>query len=697
VRVDDNREGRPLALARLQDRTLAFVADEDDATLHTVDLTSGKEIALTPLPGAPAQVLVLKDGRVAVTLRDRNQLQILEPTANPENPLDSLCTVELPTEPIGLAASPDDRLVLVTSGWGQALSALDGDSLRVSFQVPLAREPRAVVVSGDGSTAYISHVVGSRASAVDLGTPEHPVRTVDLSGQDPNLAQPRSRSFVKAVGNAFRAESLRNNRSACQGFALTRSSDPQGRIFAPQVLVDPGNAEVPSGGYGDGFLASEVASVGVIDEASGETIRASLQLRPEDGQLHMATRECLLPRSAAVDPSRKSLFVSCLGGDMVVEYDAAAPNPHGTERRRWSVPAGPTGVAVDGLGHRLVVWSQFDQALSVVDLSEQATARRPVTLALSRKAKTAAEGDLALGRKIFHAAGNTAISQDGRTCASCHPDGRDDALTWSTPEGPRNTPMLAGRLHKTGPFGWNGSSSTVQEHLHQTFQRLRGSGLQEHELAALDSFLHAMHTPRLRTPAPGSEMAKVARGKEIFESADSACATCHRTDDAFIDRTKHDVGSKAKADNETSFDTPTLRFVGATAPYFHDGRYATLREMLLGHDGKMGRTSHLKPADLEALEAYLQTLLPPRRCAQRANWVYRPRGPCSPRSSPRGSQHDHRGQRARPRWPRRGAARVAPSDPIPSGPGRRPPPGSRSGADAGEAQRSPARSNHEPP
>jgi hypothetical protein len=30
--------------------------------------------------------------------------------------------------------------------------------------------------------------------------------------------------------------------------------------------------------------------------------------------------------------------------------------------------------------------------------------------------------------------------------------------------------------------------------------------------------------------------------------------------------------------------------------------------MLLGHDGKMGRTSHLTPPDLEALEAYLKTL-----------------------------------------------------------------------------------------
>ena len=29
------------------------------------------------------------------------------------------------------------------------------------------------------------------------------------------------------------------------------------------------------------------------------------------------------------------------------------------------------------------------------------------------------------------------LSGDGRACASCHPDGRDDGLVWSTPNGPR--------------------------------------------------------------------------------------------------------------------------------------------------------------------------------------------------------------------------------------------------------------------
>jgi cytochrome c peroxidase len=76
----------------------------------------------------------------------------------------------------------------------------------------------------------------------------------------------------------------------------------------------------------------------------------------------------------------------------------------------------------------------------------------------------------------------------------------------------------------------------------------------------------------------------------------------------FTDRKKHDIGSRTTADEGALFDTPSLRLVGGSAPYFHDGRYATLHQLLVEADGKMGHTSQLAPADLDALEAYLRTL-----------------------------------------------------------------------------------------
>src|SRR5262249_14854293 len=73
------RQSSSVALARLGATTLAYVADEDDSVLHTINVDTRAELATTPLAGTPAQILILADGRVAVTLRDRNQVEILEP------------------------------------------------------------------------------------------------------------------------------------------------------------------------------------------------------------------------------------------------------------------------------------------------------------------------------------------------------------------------------------------------------------------------------------------------------------------------------------------------------------------------------------------------------------------------------------------------------------------------------------------
>jgi cytochrome c peroxidase len=58
------------------------------------------------------------------------------------------------------------------------------------------------------------------------------------------------------------------------------------------------------------------------------------------------------------------------------------------------------------------------------------------------------------------------------------------------------------------------------------------------------------------------------------------------------------------------YDTPTLLGVYRTAPYLHHGKAKTLRDVLTtcNKDDKHGKTSHLKPADLDDLVAFLKAL-----------------------------------------------------------------------------------------
>ncbi len=615
--------GSAVALARVGTQRVAYVADEDAKAILTVDLETRAQLAETPVGGIPGQVLVADDGRVLVTVRDRSELVALTAGAAAA-PLTRRCAVKTAAEPVGLAIAPATHTLVVTSGWGSKLTSFDARTLARQKEVALPREPRSVVVSDDGKTAFVSHAVGSVASAVDLtkGT----VKSIDMRGRlaDEIASNARQRKLALAIAKKDKARSDRmltaladpdndgRRRESCQGFALAKSASLPGRVFAPQVFVDPGDLEQRPDGYGDEDSQTEVPAVAVLDEGAALPVQPSMAIEDRRGgrpDPRDPRPECLLPRAAAVDAGAGSLLVTCFGIDALVAYDARSATPLRAEKRRWTVGSGPTGVAVDGEKRRAVVWSQFDRTLSIVPLGGEQlvdtakAAPPPVAIAHMPDLANKLSPEYALGRILFHAAGDARVSGDGRACASCHPDGRDDAITWATPEGPRRSIMLAGRVATTAPYSWNGNEHTIHNHLANTFDRLSGKGLRSVELDALVAYLTHMPAPQ-NDP---QDATKVARGREIFASAEAGCASCHEGKN-LTDGALHDVKSKHKADKGTKFNTPSLHLVGGTGPYFHDGRYKTLKDLLRGVDGTMGKTKHLSSNDLDSLEAYLRTL-----------------------------------------------------------------------------------------
>jgi DNA-binding beta-propeller fold protein YncE len=624
VPVELTRAGSTVALARLGDKTYAYIADEDDSAVHVVDVDAKKDIGKTPLAGKPAQLVFLADGRLVVTLRDKAQVEVLEPGPDATQPMDPRCAVDVEAEPYGVAVTPDDSAIVVTSAWGRSLTSYDAKSptLARQWEVALPREPRSIVVSDDGARAFVAQAVGGQLSVVDLKL--HQVIPTATHFTEENLkAAFKAGTLGDTVSNLrFNAFGGNGKGSSCQGFALAKTGNPGGRVLIPQALVDPGDPNENPSGYGSSRQdQAEVGDVAVIDEANGELFMASLQTTPANLARSMQSsstghdhQECLLPRSAAYDVKRKALLVGCFGIDDVVSYDALAASPARAIRRRWDVAAGPTGIAVDSDKDRAVVWSQFERIVNVIslggsDLVDDKGPDKPLPVAhfaLSEPTHALAV-NLALGRVLFNMVGDERISHDGRACASCHPDGRDDSLTWATPNGPRRSIMLAGRVQETAPFSWSGTEQTLKEHMGITFSRLRGSGdLRSMEMDALADYVQTLAPP----PVGATKVelgARIARGSEIFHSAAAACSSCHAGAHT-TDNERHDVQSKTNADKNGTFNTPSLRFVGGGGPYFHDGRYKTLRQLLTDADRKMGHTAQLSNDDLEALEAYLRSL-----------------------------------------------------------------------------------------
>jgi DNA-binding beta-propeller fold protein YncE len=611
-------------LVRAGEKTLAFVADEDARRLSVVDVDGGSPIAHADLAAAPGAVLVSASGRVAVTLPARSQLQILSFQSDTLKPA---CSIATAPEPIALAVTPDARTLLVTSAWGHALAAYDTTSLTEQFRLDLPRDPRAVVVSHDGSRAFVSHAVGGSVSVVELATRRVERTPVDAPPSLPALERIRSfreqnEARLLSAEGEVRAELQKNfdehlkllqapERVANQGFSLV-SLQNGNRVLIPQVQVDPGQRESRSNGYGSGALLSAAPSVAVLDAVSGRldpySIPAVAAWRGPD-VIAPASESCLLPRAAAADEEQGTLLVTCLGTDTLTGYDAAAPSPVDAEIFRVRVAAGPTGVAVDPAKRRAVVWSQFERVLNVVPLPDTRgplASSDPLVRRVAVGAVASAElpDEIALGRRLFHAAGDPRISRDGRACASCHVAGRDDGLVWSTPSGPRRTKALAGLLVGAAPYSWDGESANLHAQLESTIERLEGQGgLRAIERDALVAYVSSLPGP----PRVLDSDAVVERGALLFASAETGCSSCHSGDQK-SDGARHAVSSASDADATARFDTPSLAFVSGRAPYFHDGRYGTLRDVLTAKGDKMGRTSQLSERDLVALEAFLRTL-----------------------------------------------------------------------------------------
>jgi mono/diheme cytochrome c family protein len=590
--------GSTVALDR--ENLVAYVSDSDNQALHRVDLVTGS-VATTPLGCVPADVLLLSADRVAIAMRGCNEVRVLDMNAAGEGT--TALRTEVPAEPWGLALGAAHSL-FVTSAHGRALTSLDSESLATRFSVPLPREPRGIAVSPDGLRAFVTHAVGDAMSVVDLDG--------GSSGE-----APRARS-VRMLGGKYRnrvdemvgAKTVHPTSSLAYAPVLNEAGT---RLFVSHLIVQNGESTTRfiASGYGGVSIEDDtsVPTVAVIDVARERPIGVVEGPAPRDfinisanafagSAVAPAGSTARQPRAAATVGD--VLLVASHGTGELVELDARSLDPALAPRRIFRVGEGPTGIDVDPRTDIAVVWSQNSHDLAVVSLGSGDVDTIPV-------ADDPLRADISRGRALFHAEDDRRISRDGRACATCHPEGRDDGVVWRLGDGPRQTLTLAGHV-ENGPYGWHGVHATLDGNIRETIMRLGGSGLSDADLAALASYIReGMFVPKRPAPPAASE-ALVARGRELYTSEKLGCNNCHDLNRGTSDREVHDVGSKASGESRTAFRTPPLGMLEATAPYFHDGRYATLEALLDDNLDRMGQTTHLAADDRAALLAFLRTL-----------------------------------------------------------------------------------------
>jgi len=184
---------------------------------------------------------------------------------------------------------------------------------------------------------------------------------------------------------------------------------------------------------------------------------------------------------------------------------------------------------------------------------------------------------------------------------------------------PLDTPDLRG-IRFTAPYGRNGRFSSLRDFIRNVIvNEFNGP---EPDPIVVDAMLaYMMEFDFLPNPSLNKDgtLAKTApaaaqRGEKLFhkpfaQMGGMSCASCHVPSSHFVDHQRHDIGSvKGAEDNslDRAMDTPTLLSARFTAPYFHDGSLATLKDVVKWFDGQYGLK--LNESQVSDLTAYLETV-----------------------------------------------------------------------------------------
>ena len=212
---------------------------------------------------------------------------------------------------------------------------------------------------------------------------------------------------------------------------------------------------------------------------------------------------------------------------------------------------------------------------------------------------------LELGRKLFH---DRRLSRTGAVaCASCHDparafsDTRPLAVGVFGRVGKRHAPALINRGYGRS-FFWDGRITTLEEQVLKPIQDPNEMDLSLAEASSrvglsVPAISHSLAT-YIRSILSGNSPydrfingdrraldAEQQRGMQIFRGRGN-CTACH-VGPTFSDERFHNTGVAWQNDRlqdegrgNGTFKTPTLREVGRTAPYMHDGSVATLTDVI---------------------------------------------------------------------------------------------------------------------
>lgn len=191
--------------------------------------------------------------------------------------------------------------------------------------------------------------------------------------------------------------------------------------------------------------------------------------------------------------------------------------------------------------------------------------------------------------------------QEWMSCASCHPDGRADALNWDNLNDGMGTPKQARTLLHSFERGRVMATGIRADAAVGITAGIRyicfNDGITEEEKEQIGAYVKSLEPVESPYLLNGTLSEAAVRGKELFEGK-ANCAACHSNavygQDVLIENHTQ-VGNEGRG-----LLVPPLTEVWRTAPYLYDGRAVSIYEVLTTYNplDEAGKTKHGNIDDL---------------------------------------------------------------------------------------------------
>ena len=596
----------PLAVVVSPDGSRLYVSDRTAQCVIFLDAVNGKVLGEVPIPGEPNGLALSADGgTLYVAQRQAHAVAVIDTRQGTV-----AGRIEAGPWPVAVAVDEAAGRLYTCNRGDQTLSVIDLAQGKEIKRIPTVREPCALAVTPDGATVVVTNLLPQGPGTDSSLAAEVCLVDATVLEQTAKIKLPPGSTVVNHVCvspdgkwayvihtlGRFNLPITQLERGWVHTYALSIIDVPGASLLATTLLDDL------SGGAADPW--------GIVCSADGRKLWISHSGTHEVsfvdvGRVHELLQGKVPEELAKLsDGPRPNIWVRISqdpGATAKLANDLTALYIAGAIRRASSGGMGPRGLALSPDGQKLYVANYFSGTIGILDAAS-GESLGSIPVGPQPEPDAARRGEI-----YFHDARR--CFQHWHSCASCHPDGRVDGFPWDFMRdgiGNGKDVISLVYIHHTSPHNRRATRPDPRQCMETG---VVGSHLILPEPADVDDLLAYVQTLE---PEPNPNLPQLAeaarRGKALFEGK-ADCAKCH-PEPYFTDQQMHNIGLLSPLEPDGRYDTPSLIESYRTAPYYHDGRAATMKDAIVNHDPKAlhGRTKELTPEEVDDLAAYVLSL-----------------------------------------------------------------------------------------